>query len=706
MKTTLNECFPDPLTPAWPVTSNPVTCEARQIYALTAIACCVPGAHVLVLHEQENANLMRSCMTRGFRYVDFTIEPSTTASEVAHFLFQAQCACVGVGGPDSSDRTDLVLTAGSEKVASLIPQLGRGMPGGGPPTSPMTTNNKTANRTPLTGSSQAGRWNESPANPASSSQATFLPSLQNRVVASIRGAHQASPDVLSVLMDAVSVAQVRCPKVHPTDFEEEISPASAAPPHQSDPDDDVSVAKRGKEKEVSKKSQRPIPYSLHRGNHAEDGVRAEATQNSGSSFPPAQRFLADHQGNMSTATTNNHNKPAGTQDRPCYVTHHIPSVHIVLFCQEKHYMNALSERFRSAFALSTRVSLLTMDRAPVLRGNNIRSSSVINKQNLMEVIAHPNSLDSVGLSVVVSGYLRHLLLVLRGSLLPGNTSGAYVARQNGLFLRLLRAAAILFEPPPDALLPIRALPPDAQSFALSPRTDLLTTSPSRKGRSSGTTATSSSAAHHRDPAAAASEVTRLDPSLLSAGVVGPAGAAGAKSTPNFSHVVVSPADVMCLLFPMVAHHFTLRPEDLRFVGSPFITHTAPSSSHLHYRQESLSSIGGVTAGRARGAAQHALLFRGPPGSSVLEELERGSTVVANHAEHSFVSEFPNFAFGPKAVSSTTPSHLPAPQGEVDGSPGRGSRRGTTKPPADTVTYTELKRFLRYVVINYSSPAPG
>eukprot|EP00796_Vickermania_ingenoplastis_P005217 gene5217-3735_t len=396
MKASLIECFPDPLTPQWPATANQVTCEARQIYALAAIACCVPGAHVLVLHDQEEpSSHLRSCMTRGFRYVDFTITPATTATQLAGFL------------------------AHSEQD----PRPGSG----------------------------AAREKDADRLQRDSSTVSDTFSIQDCVVACIRGAHHASPGVLSTLMDAVSVGQVRY-----------------------------------------------------------------AGKDSGGA------------------------------------TRGIPSVHVLLFCREKGYAEMLPESFRAGFALSTYVSSLTMDRAPVLRSNNMRNSSIINKRNLIDVMANGASLDTVSLSGEVSAYLRHLLLVLRGSLLPGTTAGTYAVRQISMHRRILCAAAVLFQPPPEALA-IRPLQ-DVGAPSRRPSTGAVTTNNSLVGSSAGAT--------------------------------------------DFSHVIVSPSDVLCMLCPMVAHVFTITRNQIR---------SLTATTTIHQRQDSSSS-----AANSAGVPAHRGLSRGFP----------------------------------------------------------------------------------------------
>ncbi|GET93359.1 hypothetical protein, conserved [Leishmania tarentolae] len=96
MRPPLIQCFPHPFTRQWPATSNPTTCECRQLYALVSVCCCVPNTHLLVLHESAylDTNLITS-MPKGPKYVDFAITPRTTPEDLCSFLVRAEMAAAG-----------------------------------------------------------------------------------------------------------------------------------------------------------------------------------------------------------------------------------------------------------------------------------------------------------------------------------------------------------------------------------------------------------------------------------------------------------------------------------------------------------------------------------------------------------------------------------------------------------------------------------
>lgn len=505
MRARLGDCFPDPLTPHWPSTANPVTCEARQVYALTAIACCVPRAHVLVLHDQEATNHLRSCMTRGCKYMDFEIERTTTAEELGHFLHSAQLHAF----PSLRSLNSFTNMSVREKMTSTH----------GGVLSEHSNNTTTVGNT----------------------------AIMDCIVVSIRGAHQASSNVLSTLIDAVHACQVRC---------------------------------------------------------------------------------------IDATAEKAHRDPAAVS-----VTHSIPSVHIVLFCRQKGYTDVLSERLRSGFALSTFVSSLTMDRAPVLRGNNIRNSSIINKRNMMELLSFPESLSTVTCSYEVTGYLRHLLLVLRGSMLPGNTTGCYAVRRFHTHVQVLRAAAVLFQPPPEALV-ARVLPDSVPQ-----RRTVLT--------------------------------DRNNNSMLSTpGGIGP---------PDFTHVVVTPTDVLCLLCPLVAHLETLRRRPLRFLSSTLRGQESGSSQHnkglpllLHVSQPSVGEEGDMIS------------HVSPRAGASLEDVDGKESMMRLSPPHS----------GPTGSR---------PLGSAKVTRAYNNDANETYDEAandELLSYTEVREFLRLVIINYSAPAPG
>lgn len=519
MKAALSDCFPDPLTPSWPFTANQVMCESRQVYVLTAIACTVPGAHVLVLHESEKANHMRSCMTRGCRYIDFDIEPETTGEQMANFLHHRYLSSV------TSDCSSKIFSSGNNSIASP-----------GPETS----------------------------------------AAQSCVVACIGGAHHASPDVLSVLMDVTRTGQVR-------------------------------ATLRG----------------------ANDVSERE---------PPAE---------IET------------------VTHHLPLLHVVLFCYGKYFSEVLSEEFRACFALSMYVSLLTMDRAPALRSNSSFSSNIIHKANMLFLMSNPDLVDTVSVSVHVSAYLRHLLLVLRGNLVTSsNAAGVYAIRQPGMMLRLLRAAAALFQPSSEVLVPriLQESNAAAPSSGKVETTPFLTSSTSRSY--SGESAAKPS---NRTPSS-----PRRSPVLASTALI-------SKLAPNLSHVIASPTDVICLLCPMVAHLYTISiapdasPSMAGSDASPHRTMPTGVESPDWRSTYSIPQVG----------------FHLSTESGVDNPFPSQSLSTANPALQSNSCAESSTAIRSGGLEEDAPAEK------------IGARRAVTK-----ASYLQIKQLLRETIISYSDPAPG
>ncbi|EKF31565.1 hypothetical protein MOQ_004596 [Trypanosoma cruzi marinkellei] len=184
----------------------------------------------------------------------------------------------------------------------------------------------------------------------------------------------------------------------------------------------------------------------------------------------------------------------------------VPSLRIVAFCDARTYAIALPEHVRNAFALSTYMSALAMESAAVIQSADTQSSNVVNKRHMLEAMLSADGedlIETVTLSGEVSRYLRHLLVILRGVMLVHSAPGCYVSTCISRMLRLLKVFALLFAP---------AAHDRVGKLHLSLRS---TSSPSHRG-------------------------TDLAPIT------------------NFSHVVVSPAHVMCLLCPMVAHLFSIR----------------------------------------------------------------------------------------------------------------------------------------------------
>ncbi|RNF21324.1 40S ribosomal protein S24e [Trypanosoma cruzi] len=152
------------------------------------------------------------------------------------------------------------------------------------------------------------------------------------------------------------------------------------------------------------------------------------------------------------------------------------------------------------------MSALAMESAAVIQSADTQSSNVVNKRHMLEAMLSTDGedlIETVTLSGEVSRYLRHLLVILRGVMLVHSAPGCYVPTCISRMLRLLKVFALLFAP----------------------------------------------AAHDR--------VGKLHLSLRSTSPPSHRGTDLAPIT-NFSHVVVSPAHVMCLLCPMVAHLFSIR----------------------------------------------------------------------------------------------------------------------------------------------------
>ncbi|RNF22907.1 40S ribosomal protein S24e [Trypanosoma conorhini] len=184
----------------------------------------------------------------------------------------------------------------------------------------------------------------------------------------------------------------------------------------------------------------------------------------------------------------------------------VPSLRIVAFCDARAYAAALPECVLDAFALSTYMSALAMESAAVIQSADTQSSNVVNKRHMLEVMLSPDGddlVETVTLAGEVSRYLRHLLVVLRSAMLVHSAPGSYVPTRVPRMLRLLKVFALLFAP---------AAQDGLGKLPLALRSTSFTT----------------------QRASAVAPIT------------------------DFAHVVVSPAHVMCLLCPMVAHLFSVR----------------------------------------------------------------------------------------------------------------------------------------------------
>lgn len=402
------------------------------------------------------------------------------------------------------------------------------------------------------------------------------------VVACIRAAQAASPVVLQTIMDAVHVGQVRVSSFGTSHAgvswsavgkKEEASSGrggfhfvdTALPSHES-------------ELEESPSRQRSISFSAP---HAMDPYSVTEGR-LGNSPPegggPPISFLP-----ISPEASS----PSSTFTLP-------PSVHIVLFCAQKCYTELLSETDRAAFALSTCISVLSTSQLNLLYPVNLRHSSFLNKKHLQEVLAFPEMLDTVSVSAVVSGYLRHLLLILRGSALPGDTVGKYVMRYLPRYLRLIRAAALLFYPgvdfrtPPESrhlLMPsssatfsspgagnsflglssIRGSAREGSSVSRRAPNTALNTSGSGTGDSSVDVPGDANLSVHGNTIFDASPSRSVNPSH------------SASRSSTFADVVVTPTDVLCLLSPMIAHLFSIRVAQLQFLLQSSSSSPSPSA---------------------------------------------------------------------------------------------------------------------------------
>ncbi|RNF21323.1 40S ribosomal protein S24e [Trypanosoma cruzi] len=91
MRLSINQCFPDPLARQWPATHHPVLCECRQLYVLVSICCCVPSAHLLVLHDGMSNSTVTS-MPKGPTYLELRITEQTRREAFCGFLMRAESA--------------------------------------------------------------------------------------------------------------------------------------------------------------------------------------------------------------------------------------------------------------------------------------------------------------------------------------------------------------------------------------------------------------------------------------------------------------------------------------------------------------------------------------------------------------------------------------------------------------------------------------
>ncbi|KAG5464855.1 hypothetical protein LSCM4_00299 [Leishmania orientalis] len=250
----------------------------------------------------------------------------------------------------------------------------------------------------------------------------------------------------------------------------------------------------------------------------------------------------------------------------------VPTLRIVAFCSSRNYAILLPEPLRALFTLSTYVSTLASDSAVVLQTATASSSSIVNKRFMLEVMTTSDGqslLETVTLSGSVKRYLRHLLLVLRGSFAAGMSPGALSLRRLPRWMTILKALAILFMPDEELL---RSRSPQARSVWLQSFTRATPSMTFERTTQTAThraptpvhrsTSYETRAAHQQpggsqsesrgrrqagDAAAAAEECSNGTKS----------GAGDIMAIESFSNVVVSPSDIACVLHCLVGHMMTL-----------------------------------------------------------------------------------------------------------------------------------------------------
>lgn len=245
------------------------------------------------------------------------------------------------------------------------------------------------------------------------------------------------------------------------------------------------------------------------------------------------------------------------------------TLRLVVFCNYKDYTRLLPESLRSAFALSTYVSALSSDSAVVLQTALVSTSNIVNKRFMLELMTAPDGaelLETVTLSSSVARYLRHLVLVVRGSAVTCLPPGTNILRWIPRWLVLLRAAAALFMPD-EELLKSRSLPFRSAAMQVFGRASdyLLDRHATPTSRGSSTLMYPSRPTHPADRAEAT--VSRrvslsdggepvgykaTEPHTASTSCDASSG-----EIKSLSHVVVSPSDVVCLIMSLITHHMTL-----------------------------------------------------------------------------------------------------------------------------------------------------
>ncbi|KAK7196194.1 hypothetical protein NESM_000554600 [Novymonas esmeraldas] len=260
------------------------------------------------------------------------------------------------------------------------------------------------------------------------------------------------------------------------------------------------------------------------------------------------------------------------------VRHHnravrVPTLRIVAFCSSRNYAMLLPESLRALFTLSTYVSTLASDSAVVLQTANASTSNIVNKRFMMEVMTTSDGtslLETVTLSGTVMRYLRHLLLVLRGSFAAGTSAGALALRRLPRWMTILKAFAVLFMPDEELL---RARAPPIRSALLQ--------SYSRATTAAALERTTHSATYRVTVGGHRSLSSEARLATAQPGASSPAGAGGRRpgdsaavadergetlhgggsgysdAIESFRSVVVSPSDVACVLHCLMAHLMSL-----------------------------------------------------------------------------------------------------------------------------------------------------
>lgn len=247
----------------------------------------------------------------------------------------------------------------------------------------------------------------------------------------------------------------------------------------------------------------------------------------------------------------------------------VPTLRVVAFCSCRNFALLLPETLRAAFTLSTYVSTLSIESAVVLQTNNVASSNIVNKRFMLEVMSSPDGqalLETVTLSGAVLRYLRHLLLVVRGSFCATISPGALALRRLPRWMTVLRAMAVLFMPD-ENLLRSRALhirPAHLHSYTTRASTFVAS---ERAAHSASHRATSTTITHRAGSStAAAASPNAGSPNTTSASrrhvatteePEEAADATGPAKIESFSNVVVSPSDVACVLSSLLGHLMTI-----------------------------------------------------------------------------------------------------------------------------------------------------